>query len=107
MYWNSTRPGQSTGRISSSNVYVDGLSVGDIGTVVLRDRQMLSRDGLCGDYRHRPANRQAGGRPDIVSRGFGRPQGYTEMLEKSRTWSSGGWTTAASIRPNGVLSTPK
>ena len=35
-----------TGKISSSNVYVDGLSVGDIGTVVLRDRQMLSRDGI-------------------------------------------------------------
>ncbi len=27
-------------------MYVDGLSVGDVGTVVLRDRQVLARDGI-------------------------------------------------------------
>jgi ribonuclease J len=74
-----------TGRINSSNVYVDGLSVGDIGTVVLRDRQMLSRDGIVVVII--TINRQTGklvGRPDIVSRGFVDPQGYIEMLDKSR-----------------------
>jgi ribonuclease J len=74
-----------TGRVSSSNVYVDGLSVGDIGTLVLRDRQMLSRDGMVVVII--TVNSQTGklvGRPDIVSRGFVDPQGYTEMLEKSR-----------------------
>ena len=35
-----------TGKVASSNVYVDGLSVGDIGGVVLRDRRMLSKDGI-------------------------------------------------------------
>jgi ribonuclease J len=74
-----------TGRVSSSNVYVDGLSVGDIGTLVLRDRQMLSRDGMVVVII--TVNSQTGklvGRPDIVSRGFVDPQGYAEMLEKSR-----------------------
>jgi ribonuclease J len=74
-----------TQKISSSNVYVDGLSVGDIGTVVLRDRQMLSRDGIVVVII--AVNRQTGqlvGRPDIVSRGFVDPENYAEMLEKSR-----------------------
>jgi len=42
--------GERSARISehveSGVVYVDGLSVGDVGTVVLRDRQVLARDGI-------------------------------------------------------------
>ncbi|MFC2057012.1 ribonuclease J, partial [Chloroflexota bacterium] len=38
--------GKITGKVTASNVYVDGLSVGDIGSVVLRDRKMLSKDGI-------------------------------------------------------------
>jgi len=38
--------GKITGKITSGNVYVDGLSVGDIGSIVLRNRRMLSRDGI-------------------------------------------------------------
>jgi len=73
------------GRITSSNVYVDGLSVGDIGTVVLRDRQMLARDGMVVVII--AVNRQTGklvGRPDIVSRGFVDTNEYKNMLDKSR-----------------------
>jgi ribonuclease J len=73
------------GRITSSNVYVDGLSVGDIDSVVLRDRQMLARDGMVVVII--AINRQTGklvGRPDIVSRGFVDTKEYKEMLDKSR-----------------------
>jgi len=37
---------QVTGPVESGVVYVDGLSVGDLDHVVLRDRQLLARDGI-------------------------------------------------------------
>ncbi|MFC2035191.1 ribonuclease J [Chloroflexota bacterium] len=77
--------GKKTGRVTSSNVYVDGLSVGDIGTVVLRDRKMLSRDGIVMVII--TVNRQTGklvGRPDIVSRGFVDTNESKDMLDESR-----------------------
>ncbi len=74
-----------SGKITSSNVYVDGLSVGDIGTVVLRDRKMLARDGIVVVII--AINRQTGklvGRPDIVSRGFVDTRESKDMLDESR-----------------------
>jgi ribonuclease J len=77
--------GKVDGKVSSGNVYVDGLSVGDVGTVVLRDRRMLSRDGIVMVII--TVNRQTGklvGRPDIVSRGFVDTREAKDMLEESR-----------------------
>ena len=77
--------GKITGKVTSSNVYVDGLSVGDIGSVVLRDRRMLSKDGIVMVII--AVNRQTGklvGRPDIVSRGFVDTRESKEMINESR-----------------------
>ncbi|MFC1870246.1 ribonuclease J [Chloroflexota bacterium] len=77
--------GKVIGKITSGNVYIDGLSVGDIGTVVLRDRKMLSRDGIVMVII--AINRQTGkliGRPDIVSRGFVDTKESKNMIEESR-----------------------
>ena len=77
--------GRITGKVSSGNVYVDGLSVGDVGSIVLRDRRMLSRDGVVMVII--TVNRQTGklvGRPDIVSRGFVEPGETKDMIEESR-----------------------
>jgi ribonuclease J len=81
----SPQTARITGKISAGNVYVDGLSVGDVGTVVLRDRKMLSRDGIVMVII--AISRQTGrliGRPDIVSRGFVDTREAREMIEKSR-----------------------
>jgi len=83
----SPQGGRKTGKVSSGNVYVDGLSVGDIGSVVLRDRRMLSRDGVVMVII--TVNRQTGklvGRPDIISRGFIEPGEAKDkdMIDKSR-----------------------
>jgi ribonuclease J len=77
--------GKRTGKITASNVYVDGLSVGDIDSIVLRDRKMLSKDGIVMVII--AVNRQTGkviGRPDIVSRGFVDPVESKDMIEASR-----------------------
>jgi ribonuclease J len=64
---------------------VDGLSVGDIGNVVLNDRRMLSRDGIAVVVV--AVNKETCtlvGRPDIVSRGFVDTREAREMIEQSR-----------------------
>ena len=74
-----------TGKIASGNVYVDGLSVGDVGSVILRDRKMLSKDGIVVVII--TVNKQTGklvGRPDIVSRGFVDTRESKDMLDESR-----------------------
>ena len=74
-----------TGKIASGNVYVDGMSVGDIGNVVLRNRRMLARDGIVVVII--AVNKQTGklvGRPDIVSRGFVDTRESRDMLDESR-----------------------
>ena len=81
----SPHSGKKTGKVTSGNVYVDGLSVGDIGSVVLRNRRMLSRDGIVVVII--AVNKQTGklvGRPDIVSRGFVDTRESNDMLEESR-----------------------
>ena len=81
----SPQGGKITGKVSSGNVYVDGLSVGDVGSVVLRNRRMLSRDGIVVVII--TVNRQTGklvGRPDIVSRGFVDTREAKDMIEESR-----------------------
>ena len=73
------------GKVSSGNVYVDGLSVGDIGGVVLRNRRMLSKDGIV--VAIIALNRQTGklvGRPDIVTRGFVDTREFKELIDESR-----------------------
>ena len=73
------------GKVASGHVYVDGLSVGDIGGVVLRTRRMLSRDGIVVVII--AVNRQTGklvGRPDIVTRGFIDTREFSELMDESR-----------------------
>lgn len=60
-----------TGKVTSGIVLIDGLGVGDVGNIVLRDRRQLSQDGIVivvlGIDK---ANNEITASPDIVSRGF-------------------------------------
>ncbi len=60
-----------TGRVPAQGILVDGLGVGDVGNIVLRDRQHLSQNGLIIVVvtLEKYSNQILAG-PDIVSRGF-------------------------------------
>ena len=52
------------------SVFVDGLGVGDVGNIVLRDRQHLSQDGLIVVVLTMDSRGNLVAGPDIISRGF-------------------------------------
>ncbi len=60
-----------SGRVQAGPVFIDGLGVGDVGHIVLRDRKLLAEDGVIVVVLaiDRNSNQLIGG-PDIVSRGF-------------------------------------
>jgi ribonuclease J len=63
--------GKITGKAPVGYVYVDGTTVGDVGNVVVRDRQLLARDGILMVVVSidRTTGELIAG-PDVVSRGF-------------------------------------
>jgi ribonuclease J len=81
----SQNGGKVAGHAPAGNVYVDGLSVGDINGVVLRNRKMLSQDGIVVAIVTLDAETgHLAVRPDIVSRGFVDPEAGRYLLEESR-----------------------
>jgi len=70
-------------KIPTGYVYVDGLGVGDVGEVVLRDRQVMSKDGMFViimtiDRKSGKLTQQA----DIISRGFIYMKGSEDLLKE-------------------------
>ena len=71
--------------VACGNVFVDGLGVGDIGQIVLRDRQVLAQDGILMVVL--TVDKETGlplAGPDIVSRGFVYVRDSEELLEQAR-----------------------
>lgn len=67
----SSRGFRVAGTVPSGQVFVDGLGVGDVGSIVIRDRKILSEDGLIvvvASLEKGTQNVVAG--PDLISRGF-------------------------------------
>nr|WP_312575894.1 ribonuclease J [Sedimentibacter sp.] len=73
------------GNVTSGNVLVDGLGVGDVGNIVLRDRKLLSENGLIIIVlsTERGTGRILAG-PEIVSRGFIYVRENIDLIEESK-----------------------
>ena len=59
-----------TGSVTSGKILVDGLGVGDVGNIVLKDRQKLSQDGLIIVVITMDTNGIVVSGPDVITRGF-------------------------------------
>jgi len=74
-----------TGKVETGEIMVDGLGVGDVGNIVLRDRQHLSEDGILivvltlDRY-----GRQILAGPDIVSRGFVYVRESEDLMDEAK-----------------------
>ncbi len=74
-----------TGRVQVGDVMVDGLGVGDVGNIVLRDRQHLAEDGIIiVVLTLQGGSGQVLAGPDIVTRGFVYVRGSESLMEEAK-----------------------
>ncbi len=73
------------GKVTAGKILVDGLGVGDVGNIVLRDRKQLSQDGIM--IVVVTINRESGevaAGPDIVTRGFVYVRESEQLIEDAK-----------------------
>lgn len=80
----SNRSGHKTGHVNAGRVFVDGLGVGDVGNIVIRDRQQLAMEGvvIVGMTLAKGTSHPLAG-PDIVSRGFVYVRDSEELIREA------------------------
>jgi len=99
--------GVMNGKVTAGKVLVDGLGVGDVGNIVLRDRRQLSQDGIL--IVVVTMDKQRGclvAGPDIVSRGFVYVRESEQLMEEAKDkvkqslekFETGGVTEWATIK---------
>ena len=81
-----SRDGASiTGQVTAGDVLVDGIGVGDVGDIVLRDRRHLGQDGMfIIVFSIDKATGALVAGPDVVSRGFIFVEEAEELMEEAR-----------------------
>lgn len=74
-----------SGRVTAGNVLIDGIGVGDVGNIVLRDRKLLSQDGIfiVVVTLDRKKRKIASG-PEVLSRGFVYVRESEELLQEAQ-----------------------
>jgi ribonuclease J len=70
------------GNVSVNTIFVDGSGVGDLGPDEMRDRALLSKDGIVLVHVNLNKNEHLHGNPEITSRGFAASQDADEILRR-------------------------
>ena len=81
----TSRSGRVVGTVPAGHVLVDGLGIGDVGSIVLRDRKLLSEDGIimvAMSVKRENGEVLAG--PDIYTRGFVYVRESETLLDEAR-----------------------
>lgn len=72
-------------KIETRNIYVDGLGIGDVGSVVLRDRQVMAEDGvLVAIVPVKKSDSQVAGDIEVISRGFVYQKENQDLIRDAR-----------------------
>jgi len=70
-------------RIQAGDIYVDGSRIGDIGSIVIKDRQLMSHDGILVTIINiNPNTRELLIKPNITTRGFVLVNENAELISK-------------------------
>ncbi|MFB5194194.1 ribonuclease J [Neobacillus sp. KR4-4] len=73
-----------SGKVPSGNILIDGIGVGDVGNIVLRDRRLLSQDGiLIVVVTLKKQDKSIAAGPEIISRGFVYVRESEKLMEES------------------------
>ena len=81
----SGKTAKINGAVTAGKVFVDGTGVGDVGSVVLRDRKHLAQDGMivvCVNLSSQDGSIVSG--PDIITRGFIYVKESEQLMEELR-----------------------
>lgn len=70
------------GKVPAGDVYIDGLGIGSTGSSLIRERKLLSEDGLLGVVLTTDKNKKLIKKPTLVSRGFIFMKKSEDLIEK-------------------------
>lgn len=82
----SARSGKPAGTVQSGNVLVDGAGVGDVGTAVLKERRLLSQEGIfVMVITIKRSTGELAAEPEMISKGFVYAKDSDELINEVKT----------------------